>query len=81
VSDVGNVSAVNTLNHGVVEICCLENHTEVLQYLVSLKRPELPVWKKMLKFCTSELEDEAESAGRALSTLTIPIDGRSKSDP
>lgn len=72
---LGDLTAINTLNHGLVEICCLEKHIEVLRYLISLARPELPVWEKLLKFCTSELEEEAESAGQALYTLTCSEGG------
>ena len=53
----------------------MEGYTDLLGYLQELERPELPVWSKILKFCTSELDDEAEAAGAAARALTAPIDG------
>lgn len=70
----GNLAAVNTLNHGLVEISCLEEHFDMLEYLVELDRAELPVWSKLLKFCSSDMEEESECAGKALSHLTKPLD-------
>ena len=74
ISFPGNLEALNTQNHGLVEICCLEGHTDVLEFLESLKRAELQVWKKLLKFCSSDLEEEAECAGKSLCKLTEPKD-------
>lgn len=71
----GNLQAINNVNHGLVEICCMEGHTDLLAYLHELGRLELPVWSKILKLACSELEEEAECAGAAAKTLTTPIDG------
>lgn len=64
--------AKNSANHGVVEICCLECHTELLEYLIKQNHKDMSVWKSILKFCSSSDEDEAESAGRCLSILSKP---------
>lgn len=66
---------MNNLNHGLVELCCLEQHYDLLEYLTNLNRPELPVWNILLKFYTSDIEEEALCAGQSLSVLTSPIEG------
>ena len=54
----------------------MEGHTDLLDYLQDLDRPELPVWTKLLKFSCSELEEEAECAGVAARILTEHKDGK-----
>jgi len=51
----------------------MEGHTDLLQYFDDLNRKEWSIWSRLLKFCSSELDDEAESAGRAISTLTHKV--------
>lgn len=65
-----NMKAINSQNHGVVEICCMEGHTDLLDFLVKEDHKDLPVWQKILKFCSSSEADEAEAAAKSLSELT-----------
>ncbi|XP_067933581.1 ankyrin and armadillo repeat-containing protein-like [Watersipora subatra] len=76
----GKLDAINNVNHGLVEICCMEGHTDVLDYLQNLVRPELPVWNNLIKFCASDLEEEAECAGKAARILTMSSDGEINSN-
>jgi len=52
-----NLKVLNGYNHGIVEICCIEGHTELLQYLVKIDNPDIPVWKNILRFCSSTDEE------------------------
>lgn len=67
---VGNKKAINTLNQGVVEICCLEGHTELLEHFVIQDYEDVPVWKNVLKFIASTSVEESAAAGHCLSVLT-----------
>lgn len=42
----------------------------MLQYFLSLNMEALPVWKNLLKMVSSDIEEEAEAAGKCLRTLT-----------
>lgn len=66
------INAINNQNHGAIEICALKNYIELLEFFIKLNSDLLPVWKNLLKFLSSETEEEAEPAGRCLQTLTQP---------
>ena len=69
--DVGaKVDAISAHNHGAVEICALKSYIEVLNYFIELNHEKIPVWKNLLRFVSSESDDEADAAGRSLRTLT-----------
>lgn len=70
--NTANRQAVNTLNQGIVEICCLEGHTELLEHFVKQDYEDVPVWKQILKFISSPSEEEATAGGHCLSELTKP---------
>ena len=63
-------NVTNSQNHGAVEICAIKEFITLLRYLISLDLPNLPVWKNLLKMMSSDLEEEAEAAGKCLRTLT-----------
>jgi len=69
---LANLIAKNTLNHGIVEICCMEGHTELLEHFIKLAHEDVPVWTHMLKLVTSTSEEEAAAAGNCLAILTKP---------
>ncbi len=64
------LSAINTQNHGVVELCAFKQFLPILEYFVELGREELPVWKNLIRFLASDLDEEAEAAARCLQSLT-----------
>ncbi|RUS75422.1 hypothetical protein EGW08_016801 [Elysia chlorotica] len=63
-------NVTNSQNHGAVEICAIKEYISLLRYLISQNLSNLPVWKNLLKMMSSDLEEEAESAGKCLRTLT-----------
>ena len=64
------VYATNTQNHGVIELCAFKQFINVLEYFVELSHERLPVWKNLIKFLSSELDEECEAAAACLRTLT-----------
>ena len=69
--DLGaKVWAINSQNHGVVELCAFKHFIEILQYFIDLDHERVPVWKHLLKFLASDLDQEAEAAARCVRTLT-----------
>lgn len=64
------VTAINTQNHGVVELACLKQFIDILEYYIKSDYSDLPVWKKILTFLSSDMDDEAEAAGKCLRRLT-----------
>lgn len=64
------INAINSQNHGAVEICAMRQYVELLEYFIDLNDDRLPVWKNLLLFLSSESEFEAEPAGNCLCTLT-----------
>ncbi|PVD21085.1 hypothetical protein C0Q70_19251 [Pomacea canaliculata] len=74
------VDAINSQNHGAVEICALKHHISLLRYFLSLALDKLPVWKNLLKMLGSDMEEDAVAAGTCLKTLTDPTDGVINSD-
>jgi hypothetical protein len=60
------VDVINSHNHGAVEICALKQYIEMLEYLIKLENPKIPVWKNLIKFLSSESEEEAEASGKCL---------------
>jgi ankyrin repeat protein len=65
------VDVINSHNHGAVEICALKQYIEMLEYLIKLENPKIPVWKNLIKFLSSESEEEAEASGKCLEILTL----------
>ncbi|XP_050397843.2 ankyrin and armadillo repeat-containing protein [Patella vulgata] len=66
------IEAINNQNHGAVEICALKGYTELLVYFLNKEDEKLPVWKKLIQFLGSDLEEEAEACGKSLQQLTDP---------
>lgn len=66
------VDVINAHNHGAVELCALKQYIEMLEYLIKIDNPQIPVWKNLIKFMSSESEEEAEAAGKCLEILTLP---------
>ncbi|XP_059154242.1 ankyrin and armadillo repeat-containing protein-like isoform X2 [Physella acuta] len=64
------VEAVNTLNHGIVDIGVMKGHYSLLQNLSLLALPKLPVWKNLFKLLSSTSEEEVEAAGKCLDFMT-----------
>ena len=64
------INAINSQNHGAVEICALKQYVDLLEFFIQLNDDNLPVWKNLLRFLSSESEFEAEPAGCCLRTLT-----------
>jgi len=69
------VSAINNQNHGAVEICANKNFVGLLEHFIKLNNEQLPVWKNLLRFMSSEVEEEAIAAGKCLETLTKETEG------
>ncbi|XP_033754568.1 ankyrin and armadillo repeat-containing protein-like [Pecten maximus] len=65
-----NVEALSALNHGAIEICANKFYIELLEYFMNLDDPRIPVWKHLLRYVSSEADEEAEAAGKCLRTLT-----------
>lgn len=65
------INTINNHNHGAVEICATRQYIELLEYFIEKNFEQLPVWKNLLRFLSSESEEEAEPAGICLRTLTL----------
>nr|XP_033796329.1 ankyrin and armadillo repeat-containing protein-like isoform X2 [Geotrypetes seraphini] len=65
-----DVAAVNSQNHGVVEICALHGHVDLLQYFIDMKSPKLNVYRKLITWLDSSNEKKALHAGLVISSLT-----------
>lgn len=68
------VNAINNQNHGAVEICAMKNYINILEHFIKLNNDQLPVWKNLLRFMSSEVEEEAIAAGNCLETLSHETD-------
>ncbi|KAK3586524.1 hypothetical protein CHS0354_035060 [Potamilus streckersoni] len=64
------IDVINTQNHGAVELCAIRQSIHLLEYFIDLNDAGLPVWKNLLRFLSSDSEEEAVSAGKCLQTLT-----------
>ena len=59
--DLGaKINAINKQNHGAVEISALKQHIHILEYFIEKDYKKLPVWKNLLKFISSDTDEEAE---------------------
>ena len=67
------LNVMNNQNHGIVELCAFKHYIPLLEYFIELSEPKLPVWKNLIKFMTSDSEDEAEASAKCLRTLTTPV--------
>ncbi|XP_030060322.1 ankyrin and armadillo repeat-containing protein isoform X3 [Microcaecilia unicolor] len=65
-----DVAAVNSEHHGVVEICALQGHMDLLQFFINMKSQKLNVYRKLITWLDFSNEKEALSAGLAISSLT-----------
>ena len=73
--DLGaDVSAINSQNNGIVELCAYKHYIEVLKYFIAGDHKRLPVWKNLIKFFSSEIDEECQAAGKTLRTLTQRTD-------
>ncbi len=69
--DLGaKVFAINSQNHGVVELCAFKEYIDILEYFIEMDHNKVPVWKNLIKFLGSDVDDEAEAAAKCLRTLT-----------
>ncbi|XP_041454687.1 ankyrin and armadillo repeat-containing protein-like isoform X2 [Lytechinus variegatus] len=64
----------NTQNQGPVEIAALKQYIDILEYFIKFDHKDLPVWPKLMKFMGSDMDDEAEAAGKMLVILTKPLE-------
>ena len=66
------VDAINSQNHGAVEICAIKRFVTMLEFFLSLQLEKLPVWKNLLRMLGSDMEEEVAAAGTCLRNLTDP---------
>ena len=66
------VDAINSQNHGAVEICAIKQFVSMLELFLSLRLEKLPVWKNLLRMLGSDMEEEVAAAGTCLRNLTDP---------
>ncbi|KAL8593019.1 hypothetical protein ACOMHN_017949 [Nucella lapillus] len=66
------VDVVSSQNHGAVEICAIKSQVSLLEYLLSLRLPQLPVWRRLLAMLGSDMDEEVFSAATCLKALTEP---------
>eukprot|EP00057_Strongylocentrotus_purpuratus_P001221 XP_001196796.1 PREDICTED: ankyrin and armadillo repeat-containing protein isoform X1 [Strongylocentrotus purpuratus] len=64
----------NTQNQGPVEIAALKQYIDILEFFIKHDHKELPVWPKLMKFMGSDMDEEAEAAGKMLVLLTKPLE-------
>ncbi|XP_077982959.1 ankyrin and armadillo repeat-containing protein-like isoform X2 [Glandiceps talaboti] len=67
---------VNHYNQGVIEICCSHQYEDVIRYFIDKDDKDLPVWKLVLKYVSSDSDEEAEAGAKILSKLTTPVDDK-----
>ena len=73
--DLGaDVSAINSHNNGIVELCAYKHYIEVLNYFIALDNDDLPVWRNLIKFFGSDIDDECQAAGKTLRTMSERTD-------
>ncbi|XP_033626712.1 ankyrin and armadillo repeat-containing protein-like [Asterias rubens] len=63
---------VNAQNLSVVELSSMKQNVEIMLYFIKMDHPDLPVWNRLIKFASSDNDEEAESAGKMLIKLTEP---------
>ena len=74
--DLGaKINAINKQNHGAVEISALKQHIHILEYFIEKDYEKLPVWKNLLKFISSDTDEEAEGAAHCLMRMTQGSEG------
>lgn len=66
------IHAVDSQNHGAIELCAFKKHIDMLRYFIKLNHERLPVWKILIKFMTSDTDEEAEAGAKCLNILTTP---------
>ncbi len=54
----------------MVELCAFKHYIDILNYFIEEDYDTLPVWKNLIKFLGSDVDEEAEAAGKCLRTLT-----------
>ncbi|KAK2180327.1 hypothetical protein NP493_447g01012 [Ridgeia piscesae] len=68
------VSAMDSSNNGVIELCAFKQFIHLLEYFIELNNDKLPVWKNLVKFMSSDFDEESESASKCLYTLTKKLE-------
>ncbi|XP_069509428.1 ankyrin and armadillo repeat-containing protein-like [Ambystoma mexicanum] len=75
-----NTGAVNSQRHGVIELCALHRHTELLDYFINLQIPQLNVYKNLITLVDSNNVRESFSAVLAIeAALANAMEGISDS--
>ncbi|XP_053575185.1 ankyrin and armadillo repeat-containing protein [Bombina bombina] len=53
-----NIAYVNRQNHGVVEICAIYRHIDLLEYFISLDNKDIDVYKRLVTLLDSDSKDD-----------------------
>ena len=62
-------------HNGAIELCAFKQFIPLLDYFIELNHDKLPVWKNLVKFMASDVDEESEAASRCLFTLTVKLEG------
>ena len=65
---------MDSSNNGVIELCAFKQFIHLLEYFIELDNDKLPVWKNLVKFMSSDFDEESESASKCLYTLTKKLE-------
>ncbi|KAM4614102.1 uncharacterized protein O3C94_022137 [Discoglossus pictus] len=65
-----NIEWVNSQSHGVVEICAIHRHQDVLRYFLKLDNPTINVCRRLVTFLDSDSEDYVFSTCSVIHNLT-----------
>ena len=63
------VDVKNGNNQNIIQIAILRGHIKVLEYLVSLQRQDIPVFKVLISMINMDSSPETETAAKALTAL------------
>ena len=70
-TDLGaDVGAINSHNNGIVELCAFKHYIDILNFFIAENNRKLPVWRNLIKFFASDMDEESQAAGKTLRTLT-----------
>lgn len=64
--------AQNNENHGVVELAAFKQYVSLLDFFHNMQDARLPVWKLLIKFMSSTMDDEAEAGASCIRVMTDP---------
>ena len=62
-------------NNGAIELCAFKQFIPLLEYFIELNNETLPVWRNLVKFTASDVDEESEAASKCLYTLTMKLEG------